>query len=528
MIVTDFQDRKRRHSTWPKSNQPLTLLMLCFCLACVLIGTYFSSTLMAMIQKWQTSGTYAHGFMILPVVVYLVFLKRDTLQTLPVRPSGLAVLPMLGVATLWHIGSLGHVLIIQQFCVISMIVCSVYLFWGKDIFKALLFPLAYLYFMIPFGHFLIAPLQDITAYLTVTGLNWTGIPVFMEGWQLTTTRGEFEVAEACSGIRYVIASVALGALYAYFAYRTWWRQLIFIALCVLVPILANGIRAYGIVLIAHLTHMKWAVGVDHLIYGWIFFGLTMALMFWLGRFFQESGHANHHRQTDPSQAVGLQSHPMKSVILLIILCAFIAGLQRYFDEVNRMVLAPQQTIHFTPLQWQPMTQVSQEEDWQPFFQGASQSELVHFLDENHRAIDLFYARYFEEQQGKELISATNRLFDNDNWHLAKKQKRQINFQNKNFVCMEYDLFNRYGRRLVWSWYRVNQVDTPYPIVTKLLILYHKIRGNLEPPMVIAMSIPYQYYPEQARHKLDHFAASMTVAQHDKPIDSNEQKPNSKG
>src|SRR5690606_22417596 len=86
---------------------------------------------------------------------------------------------------------------------------------------------------------------------------------------------------------YLIASITLGALYAYLTYRSWKRRLLFVIAAMIVPVFANGGRAYMIVMIAHLSDMKLALGVDHYIYGWVFFGLVMLLLFWIGSFWRE-------------------------------------------------------------------------------------------------------------------------------------------------------------------------------------------------------------------------------------------------
>lgn len=72
--------------------------------------------------------------------------------------------------------------------------------------------------------------------------------MWWEGLYLSIPAGHFEVAEACSGLRYLMASVALGVLYAYLTYRSPWRRLAFVVLSMVMPIVANGIRAYGIVM----------------------------------------------------------------------------------------------------------------------------------------------------------------------------------------------------------------------------------------------------------------------------------------
>jgi exosortase/archaeosortase family protein len=105
-------------------------------------------------------------------------------------------------------------------------------------------------------------------------------------------------------VRYLIASLALGTLYAYLTYASIWRRLTFIACSAIVPIFANGLRAYIIVMLGHLSDMKLAAGVDHLIYGWVFFGIVIFIMFWIGGYFSDRGHAlpGPAPVTDPGSA----------------------------------------------------------------------------------------------------------------------------------------------------------------------------------------------------------------------------------
>src|SRR5205814_10510601 len=133
-------------------------------------------------------------------------------------------------------------------------------------------------------------------------LRWSGVPVYREANHFIIPSGAWSVVEACSGIRYIIASVMVGTIYAAIAYRSTRRRVAFLAASVLVPILANWLRAYMIVMLAHLSSNKIAVGVDHLIYGWIFFGLVMVLLFWVGSFWREDD-APEGIGLDPSAAL---------------------------------------------------------------------------------------------------------------------------------------------------------------------------------------------------------------------------------
>src|SRR5262249_32061829 len=149
------------------------------------------------------------------------------------------------------------------------------------------FPLAFLFFAVPIGEFLLPQLMEWTAGFTIAALKLSGIPVFREGQQIAIPSGTWSVVEACSGVRYLIASIVAGALYAYLIYRSPARRLVFIGVSIVVPIVANWVRAYLIVMIGHLSGNVLAAGVDHLIYGWMFFGVVMLIMFWIGSRWRE-------------------------------------------------------------------------------------------------------------------------------------------------------------------------------------------------------------------------------------------------
>jgi exosortase/archaeosortase family protein len=130
-------------------------------------------------------------------------------------------------------------------------------------------------------------MMDLTADFTVSALRLSGVPVYREGLNFVIPTGHWSVVEACSGVRYLMASVMVGTLFAYLNFGALRRRLLFVAVALVVPLLANWLRAYFIVMLGHLSNNKLAAGVDHLIYGWVFFGLVMFLMFAVGARFSD-------------------------------------------------------------------------------------------------------------------------------------------------------------------------------------------------------------------------------------------------
>jgi exosortase A len=216
-------------------------------------------TAASIVSIWYRSETFAHGFVIVPAVLWLVWRNRATVAQIVPEPEylGLAALAALGFG--WLLADLAGVLVVQQLAMVAMLPTLVFTILGRRVAWSLAFPLAFLMLAVPIGEGLILPLMNFTADFTVAALRLSGIPVYREGTFFTIPSGNWSVVEGCSGLRYLIASVVTGCLYAYLTYRSLTRRVVFLIASVVVPIVANGFRAYLIVMIAHLSDMKLAM-----------------------------------------------------------------------------------------------------------------------------------------------------------------------------------------------------------------------------------------------------------------------------
>lgn len=239
-------------------------------------------TALAMVAIWSRSETFTHAFLVPPIALWLAWRQRSVLAATPSVPVPWLLLPLAGACFAWLLGDLAAVGVVSQFALVCLIVLSVPALFGWAVARVLAFPLAFLFFAVPFGEFTQPVLMDWTADFTVAALRATGVPVYREGLNFVIPSGNWSVVEACSGVRYLIASFMVGTLFAYLNYRSTRRRLIFMGVAILVPVVANWLRAYMIVMIGHLSGNELAVGVDHLIYGWVFFGIVIGLMFFIG------------------------------------------------------------------------------------------------------------------------------------------------------------------------------------------------------------------------------------------------------
>src|SRR5678815_5502160 len=248
---------------------------------------WYGNTVHSMVAIWDRSETFAHGFAIVPISAWLIWRRRRAVAALEPRP-GFFALPLLALTGFgWLLGQLAGAGVVQQYALVIMIPLLVWAILGNEVVRALFFPLSFLLLAVPFGEFLLPAMIEHTADFTVFALKLSGIPVYREGAFLTIPSGNWSVVEACSGLRYIIASLTAGLFYAYLTYRSLARRVLFVVASVVVPIVANWLRAYMIVMIGHLSGMKYAIGIDHLIYGWLFFGFVMMLLFWIGSRWRE-------------------------------------------------------------------------------------------------------------------------------------------------------------------------------------------------------------------------------------------------
>jgi len=252
----------------------------------LLLILYFSA-FSGMFKIWTTSETYAHGLVILPVVVFLLWTKRNIISQLNLVPDSRLSVAVLFLSLIWFVASLLSINIVEQLAAMLLIPAGAFAMLGRESFLKISFPLFYLLFAVPMGEALVPMLQDYTASFTVATLRLFDIPVYVSGRFFETASGKFEISTACSGVRYLIASLALGCLYAYLQFKSWRNRLYIVVLSIVLPIVANGIRALVIVLLVHFSNGTLGLGADHLYYGWAFFALVMVILFIIGRFLKE-------------------------------------------------------------------------------------------------------------------------------------------------------------------------------------------------------------------------------------------------
>lgn len=452
-------------AAWRRPAITLGLLLV----AVVLL---YRETALTMVGIWARSDTFAHAFLVPPISLWLIWRGRDRLVSLAPRPSLGWLLPLGLSALAWFLGDLVNINAVTQLALVTIIICAVPLVLGWPATRVMLFPLLYLYFCVPIGEFLLPVLMERTADFTVAALRVSGIPVYREGLQFVIPSGSWSVVEACSGVRYLIASLMVGSLFAYLNYQTLWRRLTFVAVSIVVPIVANWLRAYIIVMLGHLSDNRIATGVDHLVYGWVFFGIVISIMFMIGARWSEPdrpyGAGSAAVQAGASGDRGSTWPVLAALVLLAVphAAGFQLGQRPTLPVQFALPMASQGGWNLVP----------EPPRWRPRFEGAALSRDAVYR-RNGRTVGVHLAYYRAQGPNNKLVSSQNVLVPSDDqrWqsmsvstHDAVVDGQSTSWRRTHLIDRGAGMASARSHLTVWQLYWVDGSLTHNDIAAKLL------------------------------------------------------------
>ncbi len=261
---------------------------LAIALGLAVLGVVFRQEAAAAVSVWQSSTAYGHCFLVLPIVFWLLWERRGIFDALPAHPAAWPVLLALPLLAMWLVSFWLGIMEGRQLAAMGFVELLLMAGLGWRLWWAASAGFLYLFFLVPFGAFLTPMLQHFTATFITNGLTLLRIPFEANAFQISIPEGSFYVAEACAGLRFLIAAIAFGVLYAVTMFRSPWRRAAFIAVSCVVPVVANGVRGLGIVVLGHILGSAQAGAADHLIYGWVFFSAVILLLAAAGFPFREA------------------------------------------------------------------------------------------------------------------------------------------------------------------------------------------------------------------------------------------------
>ena len=460
---------------------------------------YFD-TARSIVDIWNSSETFAHGYAIVPISLWLIWRRRANFSLIPAQPAWpvLALLAIAGAG--WLAARIAGVQVVMQYAFVAMFPLAAFALLGRRLAGSLTFPLLFLLFAVPFGEVFVDPLIGITADFTVWAVQVTGIPVLRNGTRFELPTGSWSVVEACSGVRYLISSITLGCLYAYLTYRSNVRRALFIGLSVIVPIIANGLRAYMIVMIGHLSGMELATGVDHLIYGWLFFGIVMFLMFWIGSYWREEEAPAPGAQAAVADTAN--AAPARSLLPMALAIVAVAAVWPAFAAYNDRANHNPDAVSLALPQLGSQASTAAFPGWEPDYM-APDAKVAGVYMEGSRPVKLQVLYYRNQDKSKGLISSINRLAGpKDAWHATRSSGRTVD----GLAVRETTLAGPGGPLLVWHWMWIDGHNTTSNVVGKLHTAKAKLLFHGDDGALLVLATPVNDDPQAARAALRAFMA----------------------
>ncbi|GAA4763351.1 exosortase A [Stakelama sediminis] len=440
----------------------------------------FHRTVGDMAYIYWNSTTFGHCLFILPVVGWLVWQRRTELaQLVPTSWwPGLALVAAGGFT--WLMGSAAGVSLFRHLGLVLMLQGSVVTLLGPHISRALLFPIAYMLFLVPFGDGMEPALQVVTVKMVMSLLHAVGVPAGVDGVLITIPNGYFEVAEACSGAKFVIAMMAFGTLVANVCYVSRRRRAVFLIAALIVPVFANGLRAFGTIYAAHLTSVAAATGFDHIVYGWLFFALVMAAVLAIGwRWFDRDPDARWFDPADfpPPARFRLDLATASGLVLgvAVLFVAWSSAIAHRHDTLPAHVTMPDVPG------WHRVA-MPQQAPWVPNYPNADHFVIGRYQDASGARVELAVALYDSQRDGKEVVGfGIGPIRENGKWVRVED---------------EPDLDGGSVMRMTWpgpvyrqvaTWFRVGNVLTSDPRTVKLATLKAKLLGGRQRAVAILVS-----------------------------------------
>ena len=441
---------------------------------------------LAMFDQWWNISTYNHILLVPLIVCWLLYDRRAQLSELTPKAWWPALIPMAGALFFWLLGSLAGVNTVSQLGAVLALQASVLALLGPRVAAANLFPLTYLLFLVPFGDELVPTLQMVTAYLVIALTEWSNIPAVIDGVFIDTPAGLFEVAEACSGVKFLIAMIALGTLIAYTCFRSWGRRIAFMAAAIALPIFANGVRAWGTIYIAQSQGIEFAEGFDHVFYGWIFFALVVAALLAVSwRFFDrdpEDMGIDLPKIGEQNWFVRLSDSRFGANTVL----AIAAGLLILFGGWNAMASRVEATLPssialpevegWTRVDYTPVV------EWSPKASGADHRLIGRYRNQSGQEVDVFLALYAAQEDGREASAIGEGALTTDSaWRWVEPGEPVAG------AASDYLLAYGHQKRLAQTSYRTGELLTGSAAQLKLANMRDRLLLRPCPTMMIILS-----------------------------------------
>ncbi len=427
-----------------RAGPPLGLYTL-FAIAAVAAVLPFAHVLGDLYNIWNLKPEYSHGVIIPVLSAYLIWRQRAQLRELPFTGSWTGVVLIVLGLVLRFIGAATTMHTLEHYAFLLVLYGLVLALTGPAIFRRLWVPLIMLVFAVPlpsfFNNSLSLHLQLMSSVLGVWVIRAAGISVLLEGNVIDLGNYQLEVAEACSGLRYLFPLLTLSFIIAYLFRGRFWQRAVIVLSSIPITIVMNSLRIGFIGITVEHWGTGMAEGALHDFEGWLVFMLSTAAVMlvaaglarlgpsrvpWREAFTLDTASAGAppvKRVAAPTAAVSTQSVPRPFVAAaVLVLIGAVA---------DAATPAPQLTYPARASFDEFPTKVGDWVGTRGVLQGIylDALRLDDYVLADYREADgapvNFYAAYYQTQDSTRAIHSPHDCIPGGGWEITKFEQRSI-------------------------------------------------------------------------------------------------------
>jgi EpsI family protein len=360
----------------------------------------------------------------------------------------------------------------------------------------------------------------MTTHVTAFGLSLINVPIYVESHFIHIPEGRFSIEEVCAGLRYLLAALVVALIYVYLYIERRKNQWLFIGFVVVLSLAVNWIRVFTVIFAGHLTNMNHSLVKDHADFGWWLFAFTLIPIFWFGRYLikKEQGSATQHEvsvsqesdERDDKNSVTISAGSARYLFIVLFILVLAVPLSGFYLKSRHMTDSPLVDLKAPRPAgyWRGPYEIQQQAS-RPAFAGADREVFAGYENED-REVVLYVAQYFYQQQGKELISEYNHLYNPSIWQPRSQTGRQIPLSDGSMINVkEIVVRNEAGRRrLLWYWYSIAGTNSADPVKAKILQVKSLFASDASGSSIILMMVGADRGIDSARNTLSNYLTAM--------------------
>lgn len=409
--------------------------------------------------KWLAqglTGTYSHGPLLALVVVYLVYKKIRQLQpAIKLNPSWYGLAMLLAAQGMLLIARLIDVNFAQHLLLVAGILAIVWALHTFSLVRHFLLPAALFVLSFPVWGSLAVVLQGITVHLTNFVLGLSTVPYYRVDEFFHLPNGIFEVAGSCSGLQQFLVAIIIGLLYIApynFGFMRRIRIMIYIAL---LAVLLNTIRVVTIIFIGYFTEMRSTLVEEHVMLGWVIFGIGIYgfLFLYDRRQLPAAAAVPEQLSTGKGANAGVMRH-MPLIVLLAVLAPPAWSL--HVEHVINSRKTGSTTYQINAQGWHRLAS-NIAINWEPAY-PAGDELLRETLQHDGKKVYLYINRFTHRHADAEAINMSHAVYDKQHWVLRKHEHIVVPQADGGQVTLPlYQIESKQGREhlSVLTWYVIN-------------------------------------------------------------------------